>query len=84
MSFVWWGVLAPGDNCDFMCTEGVVMGWEDRGVVIGREERELLWEWEGAFHEEGVAAVVMVVMAVMANAEVCGTTGPLARVRVFQ
>lgn len=35
-------------------------------MVIGREERELLWELEDAFHEEGVAVVVMV----MAIAEV--------------
>ena len=38
-------------------------------MVKGREERELLWEWEDAFHEEGVAVVVMVV-TVMAIAEV--------------
>lgn len=26
---------------------------------MGREDRELVWEWEGAFHEEGVTAVAI-------------------------
>lgn len=44
------------------------MGCEDRGVVRGRAERELLWEREGVFHGEGVAVVAI------AGPEVWGCT----------